>query len=45
MGGRDFRNNYKGHMNKTKVGGGNKEGRWVWLWLGRVGGEIADKYN
>ena len=36
-GGRVFRNNYKGHMDKTKRGG-SKGGRWGWLgwgeWLG-----------
>ena len=37
MGGRVFRNYYKGHMVKTKGEGGNKGGRWVWLGLG--GGE------
>ena len=29
MGGRVFRNNYKGHMDKTK-GGGSKRERWGW---------------
>ena len=29
--GRVFRNNYKGHMDKTKGGGGSKAGRWGWL--------------
>ena len=33
-------NNYKGHMDKTKVGGGSKRGRWVGLgWGGVVGGK------
>ena len=36
--GRVFRNNYKGHMDKTKGGGGSKGGRWVWLG-GVVGGK------
>ena len=36
-GGRVFRNNYKGHMDKTK-GGRSKGGRWVWLGFGRSGG-------
>ena len=27
----DYRNYYKGHMDKTKVEGGSKGGRWVWL--------------
>ena len=31
MGGRVFRNNYKGHMDKIKVEGGSKGGREVWL--------------
>ena len=26
-----FRNNYKGHMDKTKARGESKGGRWVWL--------------
>ena len=35
MGGRVFRNNYKGHMDKTKEGGirGGREG---WLGWGKV---------
>ena len=39
MGGRVFRNNYKGHMDKTKEGVcGSKGGRWVWLgWGGGIG--------
>ena len=38
MGGRVFRNNYKGHMDKTKAGeGGWKQGREVGL--AGVGGE------
>ena len=37
---RVFRNYYKGHMDKTKGEGGSREGRWVWLELGRgVGGK------
>ena len=31
MGGRVFRNYYKGHVDKTKGEGGSKVGRWVWL--------------
>ena len=38
MGRRVFRNYYKGHMDKTKVEGGSKRGRWDWLgWRGDVG--------
>ena len=38
MGGRVFRNYYKGHMDKTKEEGRNKGGRWVCLgWGGMVG--------
>ena len=34
----DYRNYYKGHMDKTKREGGSKGGRWVWLgWRGVVG--------
>ena len=34
MGGRVFRNYYKGHVDKAKGEGGSKGGRWVWLgWL------------
>ena len=36
MGGRVFRNYYKGHMDTTKGEGGSKGGRWVWLGCGRV---------
>ena len=35
MGGRVFRNNYKGDMDKTKGGGGSKGGRF-----GRGGGGV-----
>ena len=35
-GGSVFRNNSKGHMDKTK-GGGIRGGRWGWLGLGGVG--------
>ena len=35
MGGRVFRNYFKGHMDKTKVGGDSKGGRGV----GLVGGK------
>ena len=41
MGGRVFRNNYKGHMDKTKGregDTGSKGGRWVWLWWWGSGG-------
>ena len=31
----DYRNYYKGHMEKTKGEGGSREERWVWLGLGR----------
>ena len=31
MGGRVFRNNYEGHIDKTKGEGGSRRGRWVWL--------------
>ena len=35
---RVFRNNYKGHMDKTKGGDGIRGGRWGWLgWEGVVG--------
>ena len=45
MGGRVFRNNYKGHMDKTTRGGG-MGGRWVWLrWVGEWWEENADNYN
>ena len=30
MGGRVFRNNYKGHVDKTKGGVGSKGGRFGW---------------
>ena len=40
MGGRVFRNKYKGHMDKTK-GGGIRGGRWGWLgWWGSGVGEM-----
>ena len=45
MGRRVFRNNYKGHINKTKGGGGSKGWRWVWLGWGGVVGENEDDYN
>ena len=45
MGGRIFRNNYKGHMDKTKGGGRSKGGRWVWLGWGGGVGENADNCN
>ena len=37
MGGRVFRNNYEGHIDKTKGEGGSKGGWWVLLgWRGMV---------
>ena len=39
MGGWVFRNNYKGHNDKTKGQSGSKEGRWVLLGSGNSGGE------
>ena len=30
----DYRNYYKGHMDKIKVEGGGGGGRWVWLGWG-----------
>ena len=40
MGGRVLRNNYKGHMDKTKARDGSKGGRWVLLeWEGVVEGK------
>ena len=35
MGRRVFRNYYKGYMDKIKVEGGSRGGRWVWLGCGR----------
>ena len=36
--GGDYRNYYKGHMDKIKGEGGGGGGRWVWLgWGGGVG--------
>ena len=41
MGGRVFRNYYKGHMDKTNREGASKGGSWVWLGLeGNGGGEM-----
>ena len=38
VGRRDYRNYYKGHMDKTKGEGGSRGGRWVWLgWGGGMG--------
>ena len=38
MGGRVFRNYYKGHIDKTTGEGGRKGGKWVWLgWVKGVG--------
>ena len=34
MGTGDYRNYYKGHMDKIKREGGGGGGRWVWLGLG-----------
>ena len=45
--GRVFRNNYKGHRDKTKGGwgGGDREGRWGWLgWEGVVGEKCRQLY-
>ena len=40
MGGRVFRNYYKGHVDKTKGEGGSKGERWVWLgWGDVIGGK------
>ena len=39
MGRGDYRNYYKGHMDKIKGEGGSKGGRWVWLGLGGRGEE------
>ena len=38
-GGRVFRNNYKGHRDKTK-GGGIRGGKWGWLGWGGIEGEM-----
>ena len=43
MGGRVFRNYYKGQVDKTKGEGGTKGGRWVWLGWGRVEGRKCRK--
>ena len=41
MGGRVFRNYYKGHVGKAKGEGGSKGGRWVWLgWGVSSGGKM-----
>ena len=46
MGGRVFRNYYKGHMNKTKGVSGSKRGRWVLLgWVAVVGSKCKLKLN
>ena len=47
MGRGDFRNYYKGHMDKTKGEGGSRGGREVWLGWGGVErwGENADNCN
>ena len=45
VGRRVFRNDYKGHMDKTKGEGGSKGGRWVWLGWGELWGENADNCN
>ena len=39
----DYRNYYKGHMDKTKGEGGRNGGRWVWL--GEKWGKNAGNYN
>ena len=44
-GGRVFRNNCKGHMDKAKEGGGLRGGRWGWLGLGgEIGGKCIQLY-
>ena len=45
MGGRVFRNYYKGHMDKTKGEGGSKRERWIWLGWEESGGENTDNCN
>ena len=41
MGRGDYKNYYKGLMDKTKGEGGSKGGRWVWLgWVGSGGGKM-----
>ena len=40
----DYRNYYKGHMDKTTGEGGSKGGRWVWLGSeGLVGGKCRQQ--
>ena len=34
VGGGDFRNYHKGHMDKTKGKCGSKGGKWIWLEAG-----------
>ena len=41
----DYRNYYKGHMDKTKGEGGSRGGKWVWLGWDRGWGENADNCN
>ena len=45
MGGWVFRNNYKGHKDKTKGWGGSRVGRWGGLGWGEWGGVNADNCN
>ena len=45
MGGRVFRNYYKGHMENTKGEGGCRGGRWVWPGWGREVGRKSDNCN
>ena len=45
MGRRDYRNYYKGHMDKTKGEGGEGGGRWVHLGWGRGMGRKAYNCN
>ena len=46
MGKGDYRNYYKGHVDKIKGEGGSKGGRWDWLgWGGEWWVENADNCN
>ena len=45
MGRGDYRNYYKGHMDKTKGEGGSRRGRWLWLgWSRNVGRKCRQLY-
>ena len=44
-GGRVFKDNYKGHMDKTKGEGGNKGGQVGLVWGGKWWGVNADYCN